>query len=35
MQQGIHDINMSYIDTCTIVIGIFCIDSTGVLIDEI
>ena len=31
MQQSIHDTNMSYIDTCTIVIDKCYIGGTGVL----
>ena len=33
MRQTIHDINMWYIDTCTIVIGIFYIGWNVVLVD--
>ena len=33
MRQSIHDTNMSYIETCTIVIDILHIGRTGVLVD--
>ena len=35
MRQSIHDTNMPYIDTCTIVIDIFYIGRAGVLVDGI
>ena len=33
MRQSIHDTNMSYIETCTIVIDILHIFRNGVLVD--
>ena len=35
MRQNVHDTNMSYIGTCTIVIDIFYIGSTVVSVDGI